>query len=84
MNKAIAIEILSALLADREVSKDRIFGETFQAMLDARMVAFDGHEPVIMPRVASIMPLRRRLARSPTSDATIRRAVVAGPCARSV
>lgn len=49
MNIATAFDILSDLIADKDIAQERIFTATFQDMLDKRMVAFDGYRPCLMP-----------------------------------
>ncbi len=49
MAKIIEIEILTDLAAGKELSNDRVLGESFAKLLDRRMVAFDGRPPSIMP-----------------------------------
>ncbi len=62
MSKAIEVEILKALSAGREIDSERILGESFASLLDKRMVAFDGHEPVIMPAGRSYLAEQERVA----------------------
>lgn len=62
MRKDIAIQILSTLAAGRELSPERVTGETFAALLDQRMVALDHHEPAIMPAGRAYLDAERARA----------------------
>lgn len=47
MNLSNVFDILSDLLTGKNIARERIFTETFQTMLDRRMVAIVDYEPVI-------------------------------------